>query len=58
MIGVFYRDKDHSLKYLPSVDFMEAGKFKFRQSDDVIDGLRSEAIQTYKEQYEAKLTVS
>jgi hypothetical protein len=37
---------------------MEAGKFKFRQSDDVIDGLRSEAIQTYKEQYEAKLTVS
>lgn len=43
---------------MPSCEYLEAGKFKIRQNEDVIDGLRDDCRTSYKEAYEAKINVS
>lgn len=46
------------MRYLPSVEYLEAGKFKFRQGDELVDGLREQAVSSYKQAYDAKLKVT
>lgn len=48
LIGLFFKDETQILKYMPSIDYLEAGKFKFRQNDNLIDGLNDDAVANYK----------
>jgi hypothetical protein len=57
LIGLIYKDEKQAVRYLPSVEYLEAGKFKIRQGDDLIDGLREQAVSSYKQAYDAKLKV-
>jgi len=57
LIGLIYKDENQTVKYLPSVEYLEAGKFKFRQGENLIDGLRDQAVDSYREAYDAKLKV-
>lgn len=58
LIGLIYRDEKQVVRYLPSVEYLEAGKFKFRQGEDLIDGLREQAVSSYCQKYEDKQKVS
>jgi hypothetical protein len=43
LFGLIFKEQDH-LMLLPSADYLEAGKFKFRQHNSEIDGIRSETM--------------
>lgn len=38
LIGLIFKS-GHAVCFLPSIDYVEAGKFKFRQGGEVVDGL-------------------
>lgn len=57
-IGLFFKDEKELLRFMPSCDYLEAGKFKLRSDDDVVDGLRDDSRASYKAAYDSKLKVS
>ena len=58
LIGLFFKDEKQILKFMPSTDYLEAGKFKFRWNEDFIDGLKDDAVEDYQQKYRNKLEVS
>jgi hypothetical protein len=59
MIGLFFKDENDCVKYLPSVDYLEAGKFKLVNKSETVDGVGAgSALSSYAETYKAKLKVS
>lgn len=57
LIGLIFKS-NHSVGFLPSADYLEAGKFKFRHGTEVFDGMREDNLNGYKKIYDQKLKVS
>lgn len=42
LIGLIFMDDRQGVAFMPSVEYLEAGKFKFRQGERETDGMRDE----------------
>lgn len=62
LIGLFFNDSNRQITFMPSPDYLEAGKFKLQRGaksfadDDQEEG--PETKKSYEEKYRQKLQVS
>ena len=44
LIGLIFKDESKSVVYLPSADFLEEGRFKFKAGNESVDASRPDAL--------------
>ena len=62
LIGLFYNDSSRQVSYMPSPDYLDAGKFKLQRGPKgLVEDSRNDSNETresYDEKYRNKLSVS